>query len=131
VRRLIQVLALVLVVLSGSLPGLYLLGSTRVEACCAGVPAEPCPCPMPARSSGPIAPCGLAAATPVAQAAAPSRQAQTRPARIEPSPLPLICLAWSAARLPLADPSLLAHPGPTPPPGPCPDRHALLSVFRI
>ena len=72
----------------------------------------------------------FAAAAPVARLAAPCRQAQTRPPRTEPSPLPPAFLTPNAARLVLADPSLLARPGPTPP-GSCPDRHALLSVFRI
>jgi len=127
VRRLIQVLALALVVLSGSMPGLYLLSASRTDPCCADMPGMPC---CPARSAGPTAPCGLATAAPVAALAAPCRQAQTRPPRTEPSPLPPAFLAPSAARLALADPSLLARPGP-PPPGSCPDRHALLSVFRI
>ena len=129
-RRLMQVVALVLAILSGSLPGLYLLGAGQAEPCCAMVPVGPCPCP-PTRSSGPTAPCGLATAAPIALLAAPCRQAQTRPARTEPSPLPPTWLARGAARPALADPSVLARPGPTPPPGPCPDRHALLSVFRI
>lgn len=128
-RRSIQVLALLLMILAGSLPGLRLLGPAHVEPCCADGPQ--CPCRMPDRSPAPDAPCGLAATAPPALLAAPCRQAQVRPARTEPSPFPPACLARVAARLPLADPSCLARPGPTPPPVPSADRPALLSVFRI
>jgi hypothetical protein len=124
VRRMIQVFALLMVILTGSLPGAYLLGAAHVEPCCAT--KLDCPCPMPAHSPGPTAP-GLAATAP-ATVTAPCLQAQIRPS--EPSPLPST-LAWSVARFPLAEPSVLARPGPTAPPGPTQDRHALLSVFRI
>ena len=46
------------------------------------------------------------------------------------SPVPMALLAL-AARFPLADPSVLARPGPAAPPGPRPDLQPLLSVFRI
>jgi hypothetical protein len=128
VRRLIQVFALLLVILAGSLPGLRLLG-TATGGCCASVPGQPCPCRMPARSPGPDVPCGLAATAPAAILAAPCRQAQTRPARREPSPCPPSLLAVS--RPALACPAPLARPGPALPPGPAPDRQTLLSVFRI
>jgi len=128
VRRLIQVFALMLAILSGSLPGAYLLGPAPSASCCGSMPTPECPC-RPARSPGPTAPCGLATTSPAAILAAPCRLAQTRPARPEPSPFPPVCPERTAARLPLDDPSLLARPGPAP--GPGPDRHALLSVFRI
>jgi hypothetical protein len=132
VRRCIQVFALLLVILSGSLAGLSLAGPAQSPCCgCAPVPAEPCPCRTPARAPGPTAPCGLAATAPAALLAAPCRQAQTRPLRAEPSPCPRILLARAGARLLREDPSVLARPGPTPPPGPALDRPALLSVFRI
>jgi hypothetical protein len=122
VRRLIQVFALLVVVLAGSLPGLYLLGPARPRPCCADMP---CPCPPPTRVPGPVAPCGLTVA-PVAVAVAPGEQAGPR---TEPSPLPPSWLAPSAARLSLAGPGLLARPGP--PPGRGADHPAWLSVFRI
>jgi hypothetical protein len=127
VRRLIQVFALLMMILAGSLPGLRLLGPARPESCCANLPA--CPC-LPSRSPAPTAPCGLSVTAPVAVLAAPCRQAQVRPARTEPSPFPTACLA-RFARLPLTEPCGLARPGPTPPPSPTLDRPALLSVFRI
>jgi hypothetical protein len=125
---LIQVFALMLAILSGSLPGLHLLGPAPSPSCCGKMPMPDCPC-RPSRSSGPNAPCGLATTAPAAILAAPCRQAQTRPVRPEPSPVPPASLERTAARLPLDDPSRLARPGPSP--GPGPDRHALLSVFRI
>lgn len=124
VRRMIQVMALLLAILSGSLPGLYLLGQARSESCCAT--RSDCPCP-PSRTAGPRVPAGMAANAPAASLAAPSHRAQAE--RREPSPLPRTFLAQAAARLALADPSMLARPGPAASPGP--DRHALLSVFRI
>lgn len=127
-RRMIQAIALLLAVLSGSLPGLYLLGQARSESCCVTMPE--CPC-RPERSPGPRVPCAPAANAPAAILAAPCRAAQARAPRREPSPLPQAFLAQAAARFPLADPSVLARPGPCAPPGPCLDRPALLSVFRI
>jgi len=126
-RRFIQVFALLLVILAGSLPGLRLLGPAAAGCCgCAGVPEQPCPCRAPARSPGADVPCGLAAAAPAAILAAPCRQAQARPARREPSPCPPPLLA--AVR---QDPPAPARPGSASPPGPAPDRQSLLSVFRI
>ena len=127
-RKLIQVLALLVVILSGSLPGLRLLESAPAERCCG---ADACPCRMPARSPGPTAPCGVATTAPAALPAAPREVAQTSPARTEPSPIPAAVLAQLATRMRLADPSVLARPGPAAPPGPRPDRQPLLSVFRI
>ncbi len=131
-RRCIQIFTLLLAILSGSLAGLRLPGPEPDRCCgCAPMPAQPCPCRMPVRSPGPDAPCGLAATAPVAILADPCRQAQTRPLRREPSPCPQFLLAQTGSRLPRTDPSGLAHPGPTSPPGPTLDRPVLLSVFRI
>jgi len=127
VRRMIQVLALLLVILTGSLPGLRLLGPAQAERCCG---ADACPCRMPARTPGSGAPCGAPATAPAALPSAPCQVAQARPARTEPSPVPPAVLAL-ACRLALAGPSVLARPGPAAPPGPRPDLQPLLSVFRI
>ena len=126
-RRLIQVLAFLVVILSGSLPGVRLLGTSQAERCC-GVDA--CPCRMPARTPGPDAPCGVATTSPAAFLAAPCEAAQSHLPRTEPSPIPRTVLAQAATGMLLADPSVLARPGPTAP-GPSPDWQPLLSVFRI
>jgi hypothetical protein len=117
-RRFIQLLALVLAVLSGPLAGLRPAGPAPCP-CCADAPARPCPCPAP------TVPGGLACPAPVALLAAPCRQAQARPARLEPSPCPVALLA--AARPVLAG-SALASPGP---PGRVLDRPTLLRTLRI
>jgi len=127
VRRMIQVLALLLVILTGSLPGLRLPGTAQAGRCCG---ADGCPCRMPSRTPGPNAPCGAPATTPAALPAAPCQVAQARPAQSEPSPVPPAVLAL-ACRLTLAGPAVLARPGPAAPPGPRPDLQPLLSVFRI
>ena len=131
-RRCIQIFALLLAILSGSLAGLRLPGPEPSPCCaCAPLPAQPCPCRMPVRAPGPAAPCGLTATAPVAILVAPCRQAQTRPLRREPSPCPQFLLAQTGARMLRTDPSGLARPGPMSPPGPTLDRPVLLSVFRI
>jgi hypothetical protein len=119
---LLQVFALLLVVLAGSLPGLGLAGTARTEPCHCGMPAGTCPMRMPVRSPGP-APCGPAA--PVSLVSAPCRLAQAPDARKEPSPFPqAVCVR--AVRLLASGPSRLARPGPARPLTP-----AELSVFRI
>jgi hypothetical protein len=129
VRRLVQVFALLLVILTGSLPGLRLLGPAQAEPCGCGMPADTCPMKMPVRSPGsvpctpgPVAPASLPAAPQVAQAPAAD-------ARREPSPFPQASRV-SAARLLASGPSVLARPGPEPPFQACPTL-AQLSVLRI
>ena len=122
-RRLIQVFALLLVILSG-LPGLGLPGSARPEPCSCGMPAGSCPMKMPERTSG-SAPC-TTGIIPVSLLAAPCRVAQAPDARREASPFPPAAFP-RAARLLASGPSVLARPGPTPPLLTL----AKLSVFRI
>jgi hypothetical protein len=118
VRRLIQVFALLLVILSGSLAGLRL--PSPAEPCHCGMPMDTCPMKMPARS----APCGPGLAL-ASLPAALCRLAQAPDVRKEPSPFPPA--VWSAPRLLASGPSVLARPGPVPPLL----TQARLSVFRI
>ena len=122
-RRLLQVFALLLVILAGSLPGLSL--PAPAEPCRCGMPVDACPMKMPVRSSG-SAPGGLVAPVSLVTAACRLAQAPARDARREASPFPLAA-GTGAARLLASGPALLARPGPHPPlltP-------ARLSVFRI
>ena len=131
-RRTLHVIALLIAILCGSIPGLRLLGSTRTEPCpcCAG------PCRMPERAPaapcGPAAPCHPGATAPVAALAAACSAVQTasRP-RTEPSPLPRFLLAAREGRFLDAGPSVLARPGPVPPFDSGPTRLAKLSLLRI
>jgi len=125
---MVQVFALLLMVLAGSLPGLSLLAPARSETCGCGMPADTCPMKMPSRSPGP-APCNPATPAPVAALAAPCAVAQAADARREPSPFPQSSYV-PATRFLAAGPSALARPGPVPPFEPCPTL-AQLSVFRI
>jgi hypothetical protein len=140
VRRLIQVLTLLVMILAGSWPAAYLDGAPEPGSCCAGMAAgQPCPCRMPGRSSGPTAPCGQSQPAPLAILVAPLAGIQAqRTARPEPQPAPLAIrlLGLRADADPAAGgPSRLARPGPgwarqraDEPPG---RRQARLSVFRI
>ncbi|MGA2079231.1 MAG: hypothetical protein ABSH53_01250 [Holophaga sp.] len=124
-RRFIQLMALLVMVLAGSLPGLHLLGPSWPAPCCAHMAGQPCPCPS--RAPGPTAPCGLGQTAP-ALLAAPALPAQAEARKAEPSPCPGFVLA-SAPRLE-GDPAVLARPGPILRLPPL-DRQALLAVFRI
>ena len=130
-RRLLQVFALMLVILSGSLPGLRLLGSAKAAPCTCGMPMDSCPMKAPERSSGPTAPCTLGApATGFLYAAPRQAPSATRAERSEPLPWIQAPLPRAATRfLAAAGPAMLARPGP--PFQPCSSRLAKLSVFRI
>ena len=126
-RRFLQLMALLVMVLAGSLPGLRLLESSGPMPCCVHMDGQPCPCRAPSRAPGPTAPCGLGLAAP-AVLAAPGLPAQAEARRAEPSPCPGFVLA-SGPR-PDGDPAVLARPGATLRLPPL-DRQALLKVFRI
>jgi hypothetical protein len=131
-RRFIQVLTLLVMVLAGSWPAAYLGGAPRPMSCCGGMTDPDCPCRMPSRSSGPTAPCGMGQSAPVALLAAPGGAVRSvRVARSEPRPVPAGFLAPAPADRAKGDPSLLARPGPWRPAGPDDKRQAKLSVFRI
>ncbi|MDR3670630.1 MAG: hypothetical protein P4L36_07295 [Holophaga sp.] len=124
-RRLFQVFALLLVILSGSMPGLTLPVAAQPEPCRCGMPMDSCPMKMPVRTGS--APGGLAAPVSLVTAASRLAQAPAQDARREASPFPQAACPSSAARLLASGPALLARPGPTlTPPTP-----ARLSVFRI
>ena len=128
-RRFVQLMALVVMVLAGSMPGLHLLGPAHPHSCCASMPQ--CPCPMPDRSPAPIAPCGLGANAPVVLPANPSEAAWKRQGSTEPVPFPRALQPRAAALLAASSPRIPARPGPSLPPGSGPGRQAALSVFRI
>ena len=129
-RRFVQLLALVVMILTGSVPGLYLLGPSRPMACCAFMGHKPCPCRSSDRSPGPAAPCGPGLRVPAALLAAPAALAPAGSAHREPAPFPQIRPAGTIARLLAADPGLQARPGPAPP-GLDRNPQAWLSLFRI
>jgi len=130
-RRIFQTIAFLVMILTGSLPGLQAALLARADACCATMDADGCPCSMP-RAPGPAAPCGMAAAGPAALLQAPVRapRGATRARLQEPSPVPPACLAQVPARSLAAAPRAPARPGPAPPfpPG---LSQAALSLFRI
>ena len=130
-RRMLQVVVLLLAILAGSLPGLRLLAAPRPETCDCGMPADNCPMKMPVRTPGsaPSSPCAPGAPAPVSLLSAPCRFAQAGERRLEPSPLPQGFLRPVTARL-AAVPAVLPRPGPADP-VPSSQRLALLSVFRI
>jgi len=130
-RRMLQVFALLLAVLAGSLPGLSLPGPARPEPCRCGMPMDTCPMKMPVRAPSPGNPCNAGATAPGFILAAPVRLAQAPRAELsrEPSPFPRATFV-SAVQLLAAGPSVLPRPGPVPPVQPCPSL-AMLSVFRI
>ena len=131
-RRFIQVLTLLVMILAGSLPAAYLGGAPRPGSCCPGMTDTSCPCRMPSRSPGPTAPCGMGQSAPVALLAAPSAAVQTfRTARPEPRPVPPFLPVGTVADLAAGGPSRLARPGPGPAWEPACRRQARLSVFRI
>ena len=132
-RRIFQTIAFLVMILTGSMPGLQAALLARGDACCASMDADGCPCSMPSRAPGPAAPCGLEAAGPAAliQApdTAPERAAQAR--LQEPSPVPPALQAPDPARSPAAAQQAPARPSPAPP---FPSRlmtQAALSLFRI
>lgn len=129
-RRFVQLMVLVVMILAGSVPGLYLLGPSRPLACCASMDPKPCPCRDADRSPGPTAPCGPGMTIPAALLALPGAPSQARPGRREPAPFPRKHPAGILARLRAAGPGLQPRPGPAPPGG-SGDLQARLTVFRI
>ena len=127
-RRFVQLMALVAMILAGSLPGLHLLTPARTPPCCAHMGGQPCPCRMPGRAPGPTAPCGMGLTAPALPTVL-CRTAQAEGQRAEPSPCPGFVLA--PARHLEGGPAVLARPGPASLRVPPPDRQALLAVFRI
>jgi len=130
VRRLLQIVALLVVILTGSLPGLRLLAAEQPDACACGMPMGSCPMKQPVRSTG-STPCAPGAPAPLALVAAPGQLAALAPAserRQEPSPFPRISVRM--ARFLAAGPAVLARPGPVPLGSRAPSL-AMLSVFRI
>jgi len=129
-RRIVQTVVLLVMILTGSLPGLQ-WAAAAAGSCCATMPRDACPCRTPSGAPGSGAPC-WAAAPAVALVAAPCRAAQaaSAPRRREPSPLPPACLALAAPRPLAAGPVVLPRPGPAPPLPPDLTQ-AALSVFRI
>lgn len=131
-RRFIQVLTLLVMILAGSWPSAYLGGAPRPVSCCGGMTDPDCPCRMPSRSSGPTTPCGVGQSAPVAILAAPCAAAQTvRSARPEPRPVPSALLARTPAGQAKGDPTRLPRPGPWAIMRLGDNRQAKLSVFRI
>ena len=132
-RRTLQVIALLIAILCGSVPGLRLLGAATAGCRCGAVPMDSCPCRTPSRPSGTTAPCAPGGIAPVAALTSPCSAAQSavRPARSEPSPVPPALLAAGRGRFLDAGPSLLARPGPVPLFDSGPDRLAKLSLLRI
>jgi hypothetical protein len=133
-RRIFQTLALLVMVLTGSVPGVQLAWAARAHSCC----PEKCLCmppgQVPTRTNN--TPCGPRDAGTVLMVAAPRRAGlvQVRVAartRVpEPSPVPAEVLALNAARLRGAGPSALPRPGPMPP-DLSPPSQEILSTFRI
>lgn len=130
VRRFVQLMVLVAMILTGSVPGLHLLGPSRPLACCARMDPKSCPCRDTDRSPGPDAPCGPGLTIPAALLAVPGMPPQARPERREPAPFPRIRPAGMLARLRASSQGLRPRPGAAPP-GASGDPQARLTVFRI
>lgn len=131
IRRVLQMLSLVALVLGGPAQGLFIPAPPASACCCCGTDdpgPEPGPCGMP---KGPCAPrCPQAPASQTLRApvalAAPAQAAQRRRLIRTPEPAPWPAeVAWFQASAPLA-PSAPAHGPPSPP-----DLQAKLCQFRI
>jgi hypothetical protein len=130
VRRLLHLIALLALVLSGPAQGLLMAGAPPAACCCCGGEAQdPSPCGMPKAPCAPRCPSGASLSTvaPVTQVSR-TRAAQTRKAapRKEPAPWPA-----AAVRAGRRSAFLEAAPAHAPPLPPRRDPQAALSQFRI
>ncbi len=130
VRRLLHLLALLALVLSGPAQGLLVAAAPAASCCCGGSAEDPSPCGMPKGPCAPRCPTGPSQSAPAAPAALVSRAraAQVRKAapRKEPAPWPAFAAQTRVRRA-----FLEAAPSHAPPLPPRRDPQAKLSQFRI